>query len=261
VTWARLTVDERTASVSEMNMKPARAVVAGVVIPVLLVATGFGGESRLPRSDRFNGRTLDRSWSTVQPDLVSARVRDGALSLALSGPALWFNDSVGVLVFKPVSGSFKATTTVRTRSQSEPDQPPRAAIRLGGLMARDPASDETRMQNYVHIVVGNGPDGVLAVEHKTTTNNNSVYEAPAWSSSEAQLRICRLGSTYSLYKRPVGSKTWQLASSYERPDLPETLQVGADVYSPNAPPDLRARWSEITFQRVTNPRSCTSDRR
>lgn len=241
-------------------MKPARAVVAVVVTPVLLVVSGFGGESRLPRSDRFNSRTLDRSWSTVQPDLVSARVRDGALSLTLRGPALWFNASVGVLMFKPVSGNFKATTTVRTRSRSEPDQPPTAAIRLGGLMARDPASDETQRQNYVHIVVGSGPDGVLAVEHKTTTNNNSVYEAPPWPSPDAQLRICRLGSTYSMYKRPLGSKAWQLAASYERPDLPETLQVGADVYSPNAPPDLRARWNEITFQRVTDPRGCTSDR-
>jgi hypothetical protein len=241
-------------------MKPARAVVAVVVTPVLLVVSGFGGESRLPRSDRFNGRTLDRSWSTVQPDLVSARVRDGALSLTLRGPALWFNASVGVLMFKPVSDNFKATTTVRTRSQSEPDQPPMAAIRLGGLMARDPASDETQRQNYVHIVVGNGPDGVLAVEHKTTTNNSSVYEAPPWPSSDAQLRICRVGSTYSMYKRPLGSKAWQLAASYERPDLPETLQVGADVYSPNAPPDLRARWNEITFERVTDPRGCTSDR-
>jgi hypothetical protein len=241
-------------------MKPARAVVAVFVTPVLLVVSGFGGESRLPRSDRFNGRMLDRSWSTVQPDLVSARVRDGALSLTLRGPALWFNASVGALMFKPVSGNFKATTTVRTRSQSEPDQPPTAAIRLGGLMARDPASDETQIQNYVHVVVGNGPDGVLAVEHKTTTNNNSVYEAPPWPSSDAQLRICRVGSTYSLYKRPLGSKAWQLAASYERPDLPETLQVGADVYSPNAPPDLRARWNEITFQRVTDPRGCTSDR-
>jgi hypothetical protein len=241
-------------------MKPARAVIAVVVTPVLLVVSGFGGESRLPRSDRFNGRTLDRSWSTVQPDLVSARVRDGALSLTLRGPALWFNASVGVLMFKPVSGNFKATTTVRTRSQSEPDEPPTAAIRLGGLMARDPASDETQRQNYVHIVVGNGPDGVLAVEHKTTANNNSVYEAPPWPSSDAQLRICRVGSTYSMFARPLGSKAWQLAASYERPDLPETLQVGADVYSPNAPPDLRARWNEITFQRVTDPRGCTSDR-
>jgi hypothetical protein len=246
--------------VTGAKLKPARAVVAVAVIPVLLVVSGFGGGSRLPRSDRFNGQRLDRSWSIVQPDLASARVRAGTLTLALRSPALWFNDSAGVLVFKPVSGNFKATTTLRTRSESEPDQPPAAAIRLGGLMARDPASDESRMQNYVHIVVGNGPDGVLAVEHKTTTNNRSVYEAPPWPSSDAQLRICRVGSTYSMYKRPLGSKTWQLAASYERPDLPETLQVGADVYSPNAPPDLRARWDEITFERVTDPRGCTSDR-
>ena len=60
-------------------------------------------------------------------------------------------------------------------------------------MARDPASDDTRMQSYVHIVAGNGPAGVLAVENKTTMNNNSVYEAPEWPSPDAQLRICRVG--------------------------------------------------------------------
>jgi hypothetical protein len=213
-----------------------------------------------PRSDTFDGRSLHKSWSVLQADVVQTKVRRGALSLELTGPALWFNDSMGVLVFKPVTGNFKVTATVHTTSASNPRRPPDPAIRLGGLMARDPASDSSGVQSYVHIVAGNGPSGVLAIEHKTTQNSNSVYEAPAWPSGDAQLRICRVGSRFELYKRRIGSKAWQLAAAYDRTDMPATLQVGADIYSPAAPPDLRARWDEIIFQRVTNARGCSARR-
>ena len=172
----------------------------------------------------------------------------GSLTLTLEAPALWFNDSTGVLAFKPTIGNFTVTATVHTQAASMPAEPPAPSIRLGGLMARDPASDATQLQNYVHIVAGNGPAGVLAIEHKTTTNGTSVYAAPEWPSPDAQLRICRVGSTFNLYKRRVGARAWQLAASYDRPDLPDQLQVGADIYSPNAPPDLRVRWDELTFR-------------
>jgi hypothetical protein len=248
-----------------------KALIASSVLVTLSVcgaATATGGapataqqaQPAIPRSDTFEGRSLAKSWSVLQPDVVQPRLRRGALSLELTASALWFNDSVGVLVFKPVTGNFKATATVHTRSASNPRRPPDPSIRLGGLMARDPASDSSGVQSYVHIVAGNGPSGVLAIEHKTTHNNTSVYEAPEWPSGDAQLRICRVGSRFELYKRPVGSKTWQLAVAYDRPDMPATLQVGADIYSPNAPPDLRVRWDEITFQPVTNGRGCTVSR-
>ena len=245
-----------------------RAAVASAAFAALALSA-YGGASAteatptskpnadLPASDRFDGKSLNKSWSILQPNLVQTSVRDGALTLTLTGPALWFNDSMGVLVYKRLTGNFKATAAVRTRGASSPGQPPAPAIRLGGLMARDPASDDTGMQSYVHIVTGNGPAGVLAVENKTTMNNNSVYEAPDWPSPDAQLRICRVGSTFNVYKRPVRSKRWRLAASYDRPDLPPTLQVGTDVYSPNAPPDLRVTVDAVNFKGVTSSRSCT----
>jgi hypothetical protein len=254
---------------SMLHDRRRRAGIAATALAVLVAVSTCGGayatgtttplqpDARLPASDRFSGRSLHRSWSILQPDLVETSVRRGALTLTLTSPALWFNDSMGVLVYKPVTGDFKATATVHTRSASSPGQPPAPTIRLGGLMARDPASDDTRVQSYVHIVAGNGPSGVLAIENKTTMNSNSVYEAPEWPSPDAQLRICRVGSTFNVYKRPVRSKTWQLAASYDRPDLPPTLQVGADVYSPNAPPDLRVGVDAVTFKGVASNRGCT----
>jgi len=192
----------------------------------------------------------------VHRNLVQVAVQKGALTLTLKAPALWFQGSEGVLAFKPVEGNFTATATVHTSKESNRSQPPAPTIRLAGLMARSPAGEAAHLQNYVHIVVGNGPDGVLAIENKTTVNSNSVYEAPAWPSAEAQLRICRVGQTFNLYKRPIGSGAWQLAASYERPDLPSTLDVGADIYSPNTPPDLRATWDEVTYTPAASLADC-----
>jgi hypothetical protein len=221
-----------------------RAGVTALGLATLLVLSACGDGSENTDSKRKAGSS---SYSIVNRDRVEVAGGDGELSLTLTAPALWFNDSTGVLAFKPVTGDFTVTATVRTQKASNPSEPPAPAIRLGGLMARDPASDATHVQNYVHIVAGNGPSGVLAIENKTTVNGNSVYEAPEWPSPDAELRICRAGSTFNLYKRPVGSGTWQLAASYDRPDLPDRLQVGADVYSPNTPPDLRVRWDDLTY--------------
>ena len=237
--------------------RPRRAGIAAAVLAVLLALSACGGGSENGASKSKGRRS--RSYSFLNRDRVEVSVRDGALSMTLTTPALWFNESQGVLAFKPVTGDFKATATVRTQRASN-DEPPAATIRLGGLMARDPASDTTGMQNYVHIVVGNGPSGVLAIEHKTTANSNSVYDAPEWPSPDAQLRVCRVGSTFNLYKRPIGSRTWEQAASYDRPDLPAELQVGADIYSPNTPPDLRVRWDELRYQPVAGVGDCESDR-
>jgi hypothetical protein len=230
------------------RMLLARRRRAGVTVVLalatFLVLSACGDGSENTESNRNAGSS---PYSFVNRDRVEVSARDGGLSLTLTAPALWFNDSTGVLAFKPVTGDFTVTATVRTRKASNPAEPPAPAIRLGGLMARDPASDASQMQNYVHIVAGNGPSGVLAIENKTTVNSNSVYEAPEWPSPDAELRICRVGSTFNLYKRPVGSDTWQRSASYDRPDLPDRLQVGADIYSPNPPPDLRVRWDDLTY--------------
>jgi len=96
----------------------------------------------------------------------------------------------------------------------------------------------------------------LAVETKTTTGSLSVYDGPGWPSGDAELRLCRLGSTYRLYKRAIGAQEWTLAATFQRPDLPETLQVGPFLYAADVNADLVASFDEVQFASVSVVEDC-----
>jgi hypothetical protein len=101
---------------------------------------------------------------------------------------------------------------------------------------------------------------VPGVEVKSTTNNNSVFEEPAWSNPlAADLRICRVGSSFQLYKRIPGDPTWTLAKIYDRPDLPVTLQVGPALNYSGPDDDLDVAFERITFAPIASAADCTSD--
>jgi hypothetical protein len=89
-------------------------------------------------------------------------------------------------------------------------------------------------------------------------NSVSTYEGPSWPSGDAELRLCRVGSMFYLYKRALGAGTFTLANTYDRPDLPAKLQVGGNVYSLNAP-DLVANFDEITFAEATSEADCAAN--
>jgi hypothetical protein len=205
-------------------------------------------------SDNFAGSSLDPAWSVVNPQDVSLSVASGSLTMQLTHGVLWFNASRGVLVYKLVTGDFAATTTAHARKASAPAQPPDSAIHLGGLMARGPASD-SGSENYLFAVVGFGDQGHLTVETKTTVNGSSQYDGPVWPSADAELRLCRVGRQFSLYKRSVGATAWTPAAAYDRPDLPATLQVGPNLYAPDG--DLRVTVDGFRFAPVASAADCT----
>jgi hypothetical protein len=217
-------------------------------------STSSGMDDLAAESDTFDGAALDPSWTVFNDAALDATVSAGALHLELTAPALWFQASRGTLVHKSVTGDFRVTATVHARKTSAPSEPPDTTIHLGGLMARDPASD-AGMENYVFIVVGFDENDV-SVETKSTTNDMSDYVGPTWPQTEAELRLCRVGSSFRLYKRPVGGTMWQEAMVYDRPDMPATLQVGPNAYSLSMP-DLTVDFDEVTFARVSSVADCT----
>jgi hypothetical protein len=98
----------------------------------------------------------------------------------------------------------------------------------------------------------------LSVETKSTLNSMSMYEGPSWPSGDAELRLCRVGSMFYMYKRGIGEATFTLAKTYDRPNLPTKLQVGGNVYSLSAP-DLVAHFDEMTFADASSEADCAAN--
>jgi len=196
-------------------------------------------------------------WTVNNPQAVDIAYETNALVLTLKHRALWFMSQRGVLFSKPVSGDFKITADVYTAKSSNPSRPPggNGSVQLGGLMARNGNGGR---ENYVFIVVGDDGNG-LSVETKTTLNSESTYEGPAWNAADAALRLCRFGQTFNLYKRHIGAaESWQLAAAFERPDLPDSLQVGINIYSDNEP-DLQIRYENLTIEPISSDADCETD--
>jgi hypothetical protein len=207
-------------------------------------------------SDSFDGAALDPAWSVLNPDLVELAVGGGELRLRILQHALWFQDEEGVLVHRAVTGDFRLTATVRARRATEPALPADRFVHLGGLMARDPSR---ALENYVFVVVG-FDETDLSVETKTTVDGQSTYEGPAWPSGDAELRLCRVGSTFIAAKRAPGAGAWVEAARWQRPDLPASLTVGANAYAfavdrPGAP-DLVASFDRLEFSSIASAADC-----
>ncbi len=209
-------------------------------------------------SDEFNGTSLDPSWSVFNGNGVTISVHDGALYLQPTHALLWFNAYEGMEISKMVTGDFKATAVVHARKASDPTMPPDFGPQLGGVMARDPTAPP---ENYVFVVVGHNPTQV-AVETKSTVNSNSMYQGPVWPNGDAELRLCRVGATFLLYKRAIGATTWQSAMTFTRPDLPQTLAVGPNAYaydqnvSGGGTPDLIVSFDRFVFANVAGMTDC-----
>jgi len=220
------------------------------VAPSAAVATATPAASRPAAS----AAGLD-GWSVIKPFSVDARLDGGAIVLTLTHQALWFNHEQGVLVYKPVQGDFRITSTVHARETSDPAAPPGGAgtAQLGGVMARA----GTTAEDYVFVVVGDDGNG-LTIETKSTDDDVSTYAGPPWTSGDADLRLCRVGTTVTLYHRPAGSTgAWTKTGSYDRPDLPSSLQAGAAIYS-GGPPDITVRYTGMTIEPVATAADCTA---
>jgi hypothetical protein len=194
-------------------------------------------------------------WQIINARSVQIGATEAGLAMTLTRRALWFQDSQGVLFYTDIEGNFRIVATVRTTRTSDSSQTPGGdgTVQLAGLMARA----QTAQQNYVFIVVGSDANG-LSVETTSTKDNQSTFAGPDWASGEADLQLCRVGSTFTLWKRVADSGgDWTLAKTYERPDLPDMLQVGANIYS-DSPPDITARFDGLTIEPLDAGESCST---
>lgn len=199
-------------------------------------------------TDGFDGSSLDTSlWKVRRGDTANITVENGGLHLAMTKQALWYNEQAGLLVSQDVAGDFAVTARVQVRRSSDRTLSPTETIHLGGLAARDPASD-FGAENYVFVVAGVDVNDA-STEWKTTVNDVSTYDGPFTGRTDAELRICRRGQVFTLLERPWSGGAWTVLQTVDRAasqPLPTTLQVGAVAYT-NSQPDLDVRFEEIAF--------------
>lgn len=196
------------------------------------------------------------SWDLFNASAIGVSENsDTRLNLTMAQNALWFEGNQGGLVYQNVSGNFTISATVLVRKTSDENANVDCNVCLGGLMARSP--DNTSGEDYVHIVSGNTPQG-LGYETKNTNNSASPFEPIADDLTDHELRICREGSTFRLYQRAIGASTWNIAATYDRPDLPPTLQVGLNIYTAvsGATADLRVVYENVTLTTFSGAPGC-----
>ncbi|MBC8161390.1 MAG: hypothetical protein H7Z42_09240 [Roseiflexaceae bacterium] len=238
-----------------------RRIAAIATLVILVIGIGLAYRFLAPQgppgpaeSVVYNGQT----WTVFRPELYDVAVEGTTIRLTLLTAARWAGNGQAGLVYRDVTGNFKATASVQTRKASAPSEPVSSLVSLGGLSARNPqGADVGSTENYVHIVAGNTPSGI-GVETKTTVNGATSYEAVPSASGDSDLRICRIGTIFRLYKRPVGSDVWILAATYDRPDLPPTLQVGGNIYSVLLP-DLQVVFDGLQIAGVEELAACEQD--
>ena len=179
-------------------------------------------------------------------------------------------NSISNLPFNTCSTStnFKLTTTAHPRKATAATMLPTKDLHVGGLMVRNPSSNGGNTENYLFLMVGHSEQNNGTVhqgtEFKTTVNGCSDFNEPDWGagamSPDAQLRICRIGAAFRLFKRIPGDATWTAAmppamacagnavagAVLTRTDLPETLQVGLALNF-SAPSDLDVAFDDFTF--------------
>lgn len=234
-------------------------------------AGGTGGTS-CAFSDDFEGATLDACWTTLNgtpsAPLIQIAQSGGALQLTANDGqnGVWYNGSTKSLVYKLVTGDFKVTTTARPRKRTNANQAPTLPLHVGGIMARSPSSSGGQTENYVFTMVGSNELAQPGVEIKSTTNGQSQWDEPVWSDPlAAELRLCRIGTSFYAYKRPASGGTWVLSdhdgqpAAISRPDLPPTLQVGLALNFSGPNNDLAVSFDAILLDVPASVGDCTSD--
>lgn len=205
-------------------------------------------------SDEFPGSSLDESWTEYEGDGTYAvnTVSGGQYSMEpdAGGTAgsFWFNGEQGLLTYKEVAGDFQCECRVHVTNSAGDDAPPVTQFRIAGIAAHDPDRDSVR--NYVHIGLGSTAEADNRVEHKTTVDDVSTFGSASFTNGtnelDGYLRLTRVSDTFTCYYSSDG-ESWTELESWERADLPSTLQVGMVVYSNQTVHDIAASFDYVRF--------------
>ncbi len=161
--------------------------------------------------------------------------------------ASWFGGWRGPLLYKEVVGDFVFTTKVNILGRD--NTIPIDDYNLAGVMLRhvrtypngalDPMTGwQPSDNNYLFLSIGAAknnsslcsPDsGSCTAPHfevKSTINGNSVLAIQDIDTTSTMIRIARIDSVFLVLYRLESDLTWVVHRRYNRPDFPDSIQVG-----------------------------------
>ena len=158
----------------------------------------------------------------------------------------WFSSTTGPYVYQLTWGDFTATTSVQALNRTNTSVPPSAQFNSAGLIVRNPST--ALGQNYIMTNLGmqSSANGVGS-ESKTTFNSNStLFLDPDLNYGE--VRIERTGTEIRTYKRTGSDSAFVLLDIFDRPDIPDTVQIGMVLNGWTSAPDIRGEFNWIRFE-------------
>jgi|SRR5215217_1082616 len=190
-------------------------------------------------SDEFDKAGAPVGWSWFHEaegfpnKVLSSGVKDGVLTVVPNSSG-WFEDYQAPYLFKTVSGNFDVRARIKVTGRA--GEEPTATWSLAGIMVREPKTTKAadwkpRHENWLFLTTGIAqPLDQRVFETKTTTNSGSNLKLRHAQSGWVELRIVRLRGAFFLMTRYEGEE-WVIRDRFYRPQTPETLQVGLNVYS------------------------------
>ncbi|MFK8014253.1 MAG: thrombospondin type 3 repeat-containing protein [Gammaproteobacteria bacterium] len=213
-------------------------------------------------SDEFNNSDTLDNWSRrhvieavpSQYTLLDANhTTPGHLTIVPIQTPGWFADGDAPLLFKLIDGNFSIHTRVMTRSLGNSQEAPTAAFNSAGLMARDPGGITAGLENHIMVNVGRQSSSTGS-ETKNTIDSQSALildNGPHFG----DVVLCRVANTFYSFRRLEGDADWVELESYDRPDMPDTLQVGMIVNAFSGA-DLQAEFDFI--RRLDTPQAASA---
>lgn len=149
----------------------------------------------------------------------------------------WYAELHAPFLYKTVKGDFSVTTRLQARGRDS--EVPERTWSLAGLMVRKPRTtgrDDWKPgdENWLFLTTGVAQEpGKPVFESKTTVKGKSRLELHPARSGWIELRIARTGPAFTLSYRYPGDPgdDWVEHRRFERPDLPEEVQVGLIAYT------------------------------
>jgi hypothetical protein len=216
-------------------------------------------------SDEFDSAATISDWTLLHV-ATGAPARHSVLDIATTTPGSltmvptadngWFEDDKGPFLFKSVTGDFVARTRVVAGRSGDPSQPPTQQFNSAGLLARNPASREGGGEDWLMYNVG-FQDGRVGSEGKTTVDSGSTLFIVD-GDHRAELVLCRVGSTFVMFRQNEGTTNLEETNRFDRADLPGTLQVGLIANGYGATPDLTATFEWVRFAVPSSEADCTA---